>query len=224
MKKVAVIAAHPDDEALGCGATMARHAAQGDEVHVLFMTDGVGSRSVKPPDGAAERRSGLKQAMRDLGVASWRSLDLPDNSMDTVPLLKIVQAVEAIIQEVSPSIVYTHFFGDLNVDHRIVCEAVMTACRPQPGLPVREILCFEVLSSTDWAGPARPGFTPTVFIDVAAHWQAKLRALEAYACEMRPAPHARSMEAVEALSRYRGASVGLARAEAFVSLRRVVAD
>ena len=221
MTKIAVIAAHPDDEVLGCGATIARHVALGDEVHVLLMTDGVSARG---ESGAAAdgRRRAMEQALSILGVKTWRLLDLPDNEMDSRPLLKIIQAIEPMIEEMDPSIIYTHFHGDLNVDHRITHQAVMTACRPQPGCSVTEIFCFEVPSSTDWAGSGQAMFQPNVFVDVTDHWDIKARALNAYSLEMRTAPHARSIDALDMLSRTRGASVGMQRAEAFVCMRRLV--
>jgi LmbE family N-acetylglucosaminyl deacetylase len=148
-------------------------------------------------------------------------LDFPDNRFDAVPLLELIRAVEAFIAEVKPAVVYTHHCGDLNVDHRRVHEAVLTACRPLPGAPVRRILCGETPSSTEWQAPGFLPFRPAVFHDVGPTLAAKVAALEAYAGEIRDFPHPRSAEGVRALAALRGAQSGFAAAEAFVLVRCV---
>lgn len=221
--RVLVVAAHPDDEILGCGATMARHAAQGDEVFVEIMAEGLTSRDGSA--GAAELaqlRAAANAAGKLVGAKAVRLHGLPDNRLDTVPLLDVVKRIEAAIAEHAPQIVYTHHGGDLNVDHEIVSRAVMTACRPQPGAGVRTILAFEVPSSTEWRGPVADSFVPNWSVDVSDTLATKLKALEAYAGEMREWPHARSAAGVEALARWRGASVGVAAAEAFCLMRNIV--
>jgi len=221
MGAILVVAAHPDDEALGAGGTLARDADAGHRVRVLFLTDGVGARGAADA-AAAERRAAAEAAAARLGIAETRFLSFPDNALDTVPLLSIVQAVEAMAAEAPPETVYTHFGFDLNIDHRIAFQATMTAFRPQPGCRVRRILAFETRSSTEWAGsPPALAFCPTVYVDVAATMARKRAALAAYAAEMRPAPHARSLEALDALAVLRGAEVGLAAAEAFVLVREI---
>lgn len=215
MKTVLVIAAHADDEALGCGGTVARHVAEGDLVHLVLMADGVYSRSQSSEADLARRNEALEHARSILGIATVSSLSLPDNQMDTVSLLEIVQKLEPIILEIQPSVIYTHHYGDLNVDHRVTHAAVMTACRPIPGSSVREIYCFEVLSSTEWATPQNERFLPNLYVDITKYITKKLEALEAYAEEMRVAPHSRSIVHIEALSRHRGFSIGVDAAEAF---------
>lgn len=223
-RNILTIAAHPDDEVLLAGGAMARHVAEGDAVHVLLMAEGATSRAATRDQADLDEVEALKGAARAaaaaLGVASLRFGGFEDNRMDSVDLLDLVKVVEAEVGRVGPEVVYTHHPYDLNIDHRLTCEAVLTACRPLPGSPVREVLAGEVLSATGW-GPARPeqAFCPTLWVDVAAHLAAKTKALEAYAGEMRPFPHARSMEAVEAQARLRGAQVGVAAAEAFEVLR-----
>ena len=223
-RNILTVAAHPDDEVLLAGAAMARHVAAGDAVHVLLLAEGSTSRAGTRAEADLTEVDVLKQAAQAaaeaLGVSSVRFGGLPDNRMDGVELLDIVKLVEAEVDRVAPEIIYTHHPYDLNVDHRLTTEAVLTACRPLPGSPVREILAGEVLSATGW-GPARPerSFCPTLYVDVAAQLAAKEKALEAYASEMRPFPHARSVEAVTAQARLRGAQVGLEAAEAFEVLR-----
>ena len=141
--------------------------------------------------------------------------------MDSVPMLGVVQALEPIVRKIQPERVYTHHHGDLNVDHRVTHQAVLTACRPLPGSSVREILAFEVISSTEWATPGLAPFIPHALVDISAYLPKKLEALAAYELEMRPAPHSRSVEHIEALARHRGNSVGVEAAEGFEVVRMI---
>ena len=218
---VLVIAAHPDDEALGCGGTMARHARQGEDVHVLFLADGVTSREGAGEVESEARADAARDAAKALGAKPPRFAPMPDNKLATVPLLDVIKAVEAALADIAPDVVYTHHGGDLNVDHGIVHRAVLTACRPLPGCPVRAIYAFEVPSSTEWNDSAEV-FIPNRFVDISATIDAKMTALECYSGEMRPFPHPRSVQAIEALARWRGAAAGLEAAEAFHVIRRVV--
>lgn len=219
MTSVLVVAAHPDDEALGCGGTVARHAEAGDRVEVVFFTDGVSSRPGSTDSDRGCRVRAMEHARLILGITRVRVLGYPDNRLDSVQLLDIVQALEAVIAEVKPAVVYTHHSGDLNVDHRVTHQAVMTACRPFPDSSIREIYSFEVPSSTDWAGPCSVPFIPNYFVEIASFLPQKIRSLEAYRDELRVAPHSRSLDHVKALSRHRGNSVGVAAAEAFMVMR-----
>ena len=150
-KVVLVVAAHPDDEVLGCGGTIARHSDAGDIVHILFMSDGVLSRINRNINEIDQRKNAAKKVSLILGAESPRFLNYADNCMDATPFLDIVQSLEQIIKEVGPDVIYTHHLGDLNIDHQLTHKAVMTACRPFPGSLIREIYSFEILSSTDWA-------------------------------------------------------------------------
>lgn len=220
-----ILAAHPDDEVLGCGGTIAKLSDAGSIVHVAFLADGVFSRT---GDGAAQqeeliaRRRAAQKACDILGVRSVSFGDFPDNRMDTIPLLDIVQAVEAVIARHQPAMVFTHHVGDVNIDHRRLYEAVMTACRPQSHHPVKTLLSFEVPSSTEWhlPGGALP-FTPNWFVDISATLSRKVAALEAYATELRAWPHPRSIRGVEHLAHWRGATVGVDAAEAFILGRQL---
>ncbi len=216
---ILVVAAHPDDEALGCGGTIAKHIAKGDHVHVVFMADGVGSRGGEIDEAMQERSVAMNAAAKILGTSSTTCLGFPDNRMDSLALIDIVQPLETIIEKLHPEIIYTHHYGDLNVDHRLAHQAVMTACRPVPGSWVKEILAFEVLSSTEWQSPGVMSFVPNVFVDISGHMQAKLAAVEAYALEMREMPHSRSIENIESLARYRGHSIGVKASEAMMLVR-----
>ena len=218
-KTVLVIAAHADDEALGCGGAIAKHTAAGDTVDVVFVADGVTSRAGAGDGEIARRQQATENARKILGIKSTVFLGLPDNRLDSLALLDIVQPIEAIVSKLSPEIIYTHHCGDLNIDHRLVHQAVMTACRPLLGCPVREILAFEVMSSTEWSGAGLSPFIPNLFVDISQHMDAKMRALEAYALEMRAAPHSRSVEHLRHLAQHRGSCVGVEAAEAFMVMR-----
>lgn len=218
---VLVVAAHADDEALGCGGTIVRHVSEGDAVYVVFMADGVSSRLGVESTALGIRNSAAESAKEILGVRENFYLGLPDNRMDKIPLIDVVQQLESIIQRLKPNIIYTHHYGDLNIDHRITNQAVLTACRPQPGASVKEIYAFEVMSSTEWAQHGKDPFTPNYFVDIGLALKVKLNALEAYASEMRVPPHSRSIEHLSILARHRGHCVGVSAAEAFVALRVV---
>lgn len=225
MKSILVIAAHPDDEALGCGGTIAKLANQGATIHAAFLADGVFSRAGKAGTqqaALAARRAAAQKSCDILGVKSVSFGDFPDNRMDTVALLDIIREVERIIGLHQPDTVFTHHVGDLNVDHRRIHEAVATACRPQRDHPVKTLLCFEVPSSTEWqlSGSA-PAFTPNWFVDISDTLDCKLAALDAYAAELRAWPHPRSRQGVEHLARWRGATVGADAAEAFILGRQL---
>jgi len=216
-RRVIVIAAHPDDEALGCGATIRSLADSGAEVSALFLTDGVSSRlEARDRDARAEA---CRRASECLGIAEVRMLDLPDNQLDSVPLLEIVQLVEEVISEYEPSLAITHSSADLNIDHRIVREAAVTATRPIATQSVRMLISFEVPSATEWG--FREPFRPSLFRDTTSTWSAKIEALKHYQAELRPAPHPRSLMSIEALARYRGSTISAEFAEAFEVVRLV---
>ena len=220
---VLVVAAHPDDEALGCGGTIARWAKEGRAVHVLILADGETARADASGWACDDRKANADAAAAVLGCASVKQVGLPDNRMDRLELLDIVQRIEAAITAYQPESVLTHHAGDVNIDHRITHQAVVTACRPQPGHPVKELLFFEVPSSTEWQTPgSAPAFLPNCFVDVSGSIDLKLAALKCYESEMRPFPHPRSAVAVTALAGWRGATVGVLAAEAFIQGRRVL--
>ncbi|WP_029896945.1 PIG-L deacetylase family protein [Desulfohalovibrio reitneri] len=224
--RVLVAAAHPDDEVLGCGATMARLAAQGHEVRTLICSGGVASRFDAPPQDLAERLAAQRNCARDaageLGVEAPLFLDFPDNQFDSRPLLELVKAVSEVIDDYAPDSVFTHHGGDLNVDHSALFRAVLTAARPMRGCPVKDIYSFEVPSSTEWSfGKVERPFVPSVYFDAGETLEAKVRAMARYEAEARPHPHPRSPEALRALALRRGSETGLDAAEAFELIRSV---
>ena len=224
---VLVVAAHPDDEVLGCGGTVARIAQSGRDVHVLLLADGETSRDISVAASGSElieaRGAAARKAARILGCASIDIRTLPDNRLDSMDLLDVIRPIEEVIASRKPSTVITHHAGDVNIDHRIVHNAIVTACRPQPGSTVRELRFFEIPSSTEWQPPGSAlHFGPNLFVDITSTLDVKLEALAAYDGEMRAFPHARSVEAIVALARWRGATVGVEAAEAFVLGRMIL--
>jgi len=226
MTTVLVVAAHPDDELLGCGGTLARHARAGDRVEIVIMAEGATSRSTATgrdahSDELDRLRAAACGAAGIVGAGTPEFFGLPDNRMDGEVLLDVVQRLEATIGRVRPTIVYTHHRGDVNVDHDVVHRAVITACRPLPGHAVTRILAFETPSSSEWMSPASAApFAPNWFVDISDTLATKIAALRCYEAEMRPFPHPRSYEAVEHLARWRGATAGFAAAEAFMLVRQ----
>jgi len=226
-EKILVIAAHPDDEVLGCGGSMHKWANQGKEVNVLIIAEGVTSR-----DNVRERKKRSKEldklkdsalkANQILGVKSIKLLDFPDNRLDSVDLIEVVKSIEKYISKLNPNIIVTHHSNDLNVDHKIVNDAVFTACRPKVGNKVRKILSFEVPSSTEWASPSSAKFfAPNYFENISENLEYKINALKFYESEMLPWPNSRSIDAVKHLASWRGASIGCDAAEAFMLLREI---
>ena len=226
--RVLIVAAHPDDEVLGCGGVAARHVAEGDAVAMFIVAEGATSRDKeRDPVRRASEIEALRQAARSsaqaLGVTDVRFAGLPDNRLDSIDLLDLVKIVESAVTDFDPSVVYTHHGSDLNIDHRLLHQAVCTACRPLPDSNVRAIYAFETASSTEFGTRGTgPAFEPVHFVDITDYWPAKELALHEYESEMRAYPHARSIEAVKALGKWRGASAGLQVAEAFEVIWEVV--
>jgi N-acetylglucosamine malate deacetylase 1 len=224
--KVLVIAAHPDDEILGCGGTAARLVQEGHEVHFAILGEGITSRHAQRSDADAGQLALLHQqaqaAAAKVQVKSVVLHKMPDNRLDTVPLLEVVKLVEDLVDSWRPEVIYTHHEGDLNVDHGVVHRAVLTATRPIAGQPVREIYAFEVPSSTEWAFQRRePAFRPNVFVDIAHTLEAKIAAMACYQTEARQFPHPRSPEALRAIATRWGSVAGCQAAEAFELVRSI---
>ena len=220
MNTILVVVAHPDDEVLGCGGVIAKHVNKGDQVHVVFMSNGVSSRDSSFKE-IQEREWSAKNAANILSVSSIQQFDFPDNKMDAVALLDVVQLIERVVDKLQPEIIYTHHIGDLNIDHQITHKAVMTVCRPQPGFCVKEIYAFEVLSSTEWQTPGLNTFCPNIFINVTDYINLKKQALGVYSKEMYTPPHSRSIDNALRLNALRGNSAGVDYAEAFILIRKI---
>ena len=225
--KVLVVVAHPDDEVLGCGGSMAKWAQAGNDVHVIILSEGITSRDdIRDRNKRQTELSALaKSAVKSADILSLKSInlfDFPDNRMDSIHLLEVVKKIESVVDELKPDHVVTHHGGDLNIDHRIVHQAVITACRPIPDHPVKRILTFESPSATEWQfSSAKNIFSPNWFEDISRTLDFKIKALKAYQSEIREWPHARSVKAVEHLAKWRGATVGCEAAEGFYLVRGI---
>jgi LmbE family N-acetylglucosaminyl deacetylase len=223
---ILVVAAHPDDEVLGCGASIARFSREGDKVFVAILGEGITSRYDKRDEAHEEQTRLLQgnsaQVAQLLGVSELFSYSLPDNRFDTQPLLDIVKIIESLINMIRPEAVYTHHFGDLNVDHEITFRAVLTATRPLGDCPVKDLYAFEIPSSTEWGfQKLRQAFAPNVFIDVSSTIEAKIQAMGVYESERRSFPHPRSPEALRAIAQRWGSVANVGFAEAFELIRSV---
>jgi LmbE family N-acetylglucosaminyl deacetylase len=222
MKRILVVAAHPDDEVLGCGGTVARFCVEGAQVRFVICGEGVTSRPGADVSALADLDVDLRRAAEKLGVTDVFHLDFPDNRFDNRDLLDLVRVVEQNGLSFDPDVVFTHHRGDLNVDHRYVHDAVMAAFRPLPGRKPVAIYAMEVASSTGWQGPSpERAFAPTVFFDIAETLETKIAAMQTYRGEKKAWPHPRSPEALRAAAQYWGSRAGLAAAEPFVLLRDI---
>jgi LmbE family N-acetylglucosaminyl deacetylase len=223
---VLVVAAHPDDEILGCGGTMTRLVREGHEVRIAILAEGISSRYAHREDADRLQLQHLharaQQAAGKVGAKELVLCKLPDNRLDTVPLLEVVKTVEDLVARFRPETIYTHHPGDLNVDHGVVYRAVLTATRPVSGQCVRDVYAFEVPSSTEWAFQRLgPSFRPNIFVDIVDSLETKIAALACYDTETRKFPHPRSPEALRAIATRWGSVAGLQAAEAFELIRSV---
>ncbi len=214
MTTVLVVAAHMDDEALGCGGAIARHAANGDEVHACYMTDSSTSQYVGDDSKLSAKYEQAKEVADILGLSQLHHLDFPDMRLDSVPIPDLASGVAEVTRAIAPEIVYTHHPGDRNKDHSLTYEATLVAARPYPGQTIRRVLTYEVLSSTEWGEQHLP-FIPNCFVEIGDWIEAKIRAMGCYVDELRDPPHPRSLEGIRIHARDRGMSAGLEYAEAF---------
>jgi LmbE family N-acetylglucosaminyl deacetylase len=224
--KTLIIAAHPDDEVLGCGGTIAKLAAQGEEVHILILATGLTSRvgfdMKKDANALKVHLERASQAGALLGAKNVNFAGFPDQKMDTLSLLEITQRIEAEIDLVQPNTIFTHHGGDLNMDHVITFRATLTATRPMPASVVRSVYAYEVPSSTEWAFQQfEPKFQPNFFHDITETLPKKIQAMQIYESEARDFPHPRSPQALQAIAHRWGSVVGLHAAEAFELVREI---
>jgi len=226
MKKILVIASHPDDEVLGCGGTISRLVREGNVVHIMILGEGITSRSDKRNKlsslkNLSKLNSDSMKAGKILGAKSVETFDLPDNRFDSIDLLDIVKIIENKKKSFEPEIIFTHHHADLNVDHRLTFEATLIASRPIRGESVKEIYSFEIPSSTEWQFQTQgKTFTPNVYNSILKKdLLNKIKAMQIYSSEKRAFPHPRSPQALEALAKWRGSNSGYDFAECFELVR-----
>jgi N-acetylglucosamine malate deacetylase 1 len=215
-RRILVIAAHPDDELLGCGGTVALHAKAGDAVTAVIVCEGESLRYGPNGVGQADH---MRRAAAALGVADVRPLGFADQRLETMPLTDIITPLEKIVREVRPQIVYCQYGGDANLDHAIVFKAQLVATRPvEPS--IEAVYAFDTASSTEWGYPRT--FVPDTWVDITATLEQKIAAMACYESEVREYPHPRSLEAL----RYRAYAWGnqncMQAAEVFMTVRRTL--
>jgi len=226
---ILVVCAHPDDETIGMGGAL-KKLSKSHKIKVVFLSEGITARRksgyVNSPqyDVTQEemkkmkkevevRKKHAKKALKILGVQEVRFLDLPNQELDQIPLLKIIKEIEKEVHETKASIIFTHHYNDLNLDHRVAYEATITAARPIPDSKVSSIISFEIPAATDWRKPYK--FNPNLYIDISSQLTAKINALKAYQYEFRKPPHPRSKEITDAVAKRWGSLSGFKAAEAF---------
>ena len=224
--RILVVAAHPDDEVLGMGGTIAKLADNGAEIKLLIVTDGSSSQYRGNPDLPAIIEAKKEETARSSAILGIREIlygGLPDMRLDVTPHIQINQAIESVVDAFRPDAVFTHFFGDINADHRRVCESSLVACRPTPSQSVRRLYLYSVPSATEWNAPAPASvFSPNAFFDISGPFaDAKYRAIACYKTELRPFPHPRSIQALRISDSAEGLRVGLSAAESFMLVRSV---
>jgi LmbE family N-acetylglucosaminyl deacetylase len=217
-RTVLCVGAHPDDEVLGAGGTLAAHATQGDEVHVLVVTEGA-TAQYDDPSYVEQKRREARACADVLGVERVHFGDLPDMRLDDVPHVEVNAVVEDCVADLDPSVVYTHSRQEVNRDHHAVYDSTLVATRPDSG--VERVLAYETPSSTDWVGGGTDAFQPTVYVDVTDHLDTKLAAFAEYDSETRTFPHPRSAESLRARATMRGAAAGVPAAEAFTLVKEL---
>ncbi|MDD5718016.1 MAG: PIG-L family deacetylase [Sulfuricurvum sp.] len=221
-KKVLIVAAHPDDEVLGCFGTVARLIREGYEAYTLILGEGITGRDDKrDPENRANEiqflRNQIVTANETIGIKKVFIENFPDNRFDSVDLLDIVKTISRVKDEVKPEIIFTHYANDLNIDHRITNQAVLTATRPMEGESVKAIYAFEILSSTEWNYPLT--FAPDLYYDISTTVSLKIEAMNCYQSELREFPHPRSLKGIKLNADYWGMRTGIPQAEAFKTLR-----
>ena len=224
--KILVIAAHPDDEVYGMGGTIARLSSEGNEVHVLIVTDGCTAQYAGRPDLpeiVAQKHEESFRANEFLGVKKVYFGTFPDMKLDTVPHVELNRLIEDTVNAVQPEAVYTHFYGDVNLDHQMTYRSTLVAVRPVPGQCVKEVYCYQVPSSTEWSPQlVQTEFLSNVMVDISWFQEKKERAVLAYQTEIREYPHPRSPQYIKETDRSRGLQWGLEPCEAFMLVRKIV--
>ena len=217
-EKILIICAHPDDETLGLGGTILLQTLKGSEVFVLIFSDGELSRG-KAVSQVKQREKQAKKVAKILKIKEIKLLGYHDQKLDTIPLIELANHIEESIKKWKPTIIYTHFWGDVNQDHRVLFDATSIATRPTPKSKIKKVICYETPSSTEWS---HNNFKPNLFVDINSVLKTKLKALNHYKQEMGKYPHPRSTEAIISRSNYWGSSVGMKNAEAFIIIRDLI--
>ncbi|MDD2798962.1 MAG: PIG-L family deacetylase [Bacteroidales bacterium] len=220
MKNILIIAPHPDDEVLGCGGVMDKYAKEGKSVYALIMTRG--DAKLYSDERIAKGRAQAKESHAVLGVKETFFFDYPAPNLDITSRAEMSVAISGLIKKLSIDTLFIPHRGDIHHDHYAVFNAAIVAGRPVGDYTVKRIYAYETLSETEWAAPfGDDAFIPTHFINIEDNLSAKLKAMECYSGQLRVFPNPRSLETLEALAKFRGATVGFQRAEAFMVIRTI---
>lgn len=216
--KILVTCAHPDDEMLGLGGTLALHTKKGEEISVLIFADGESARTLDKK-AIVKRRKQAEKACSLLGIKKIKFLDYKDQKLDQVPILELAKKIEDVIKSFKPEKIFTHYWGDLNQDHKKVFEATMIATRPLPNSKIKSVICFETPSATEYS---HESFRPNLYVEIDEKTlKTKLKAISSYEHEVMDAPHPRSIKLIENKAVHWGSHIGKKFAEAFVIVRRI---
>lgn len=217
--KILVIAAHPDDEVLGCGGIIKKYSKIENKIFALILTNGATVRYNKKMEQTLQDNA--RECAKSLGIQEIYFKNLPEQKLDSIPLIDIVKEIEKIIEKVKPDIIYTHHKGDINQDHKAVFQATLIAARPKNKY-IKEIYSYELPSSTEWGEPFLESiFIPNVFIDITNEIEKKIRAFKKYRSQVEKWPHPRSVQGIKTLAEYRGMQSNLPFAEAFILIRKI---
>lgn len=224
MKNILIIAAHPDDEILGCGGTILKNIKYGNKVNILYISDGVGGRYADKSNKKIYKDINDRKNMA-INASKFAKFKIVDFlGLENLELNKyrhnyVNNKIFDILKKIKPNVIYTNHPGDNNIDHRITFESTYTACRPNEYFKVKEFYTYEVPSSTDWASPSNQFFIPKKFVDIGDFYKKKRKLLSFYNKELRKHPHPRSLKNIDALETYRGGMCGAKKAEAFDVIR-----
>ena len=223
-KNILVIAPHCDDEVLGCGGIIAKYSSSGNNVFVAIITNGsLGAPELFSRQGTEKVRAEALSSHRLLGVKETFFLDFPAPRLDTIPAYQLSLKLSQLIKELKVEIVYVPHRGDIHKDHRIAFEAALVAARPINNSTVKKVLAYETLSETEWAPPfSDDAFIPTIFENIENFIDIKVEAMNCYKTQIKEFPHPRSIKTIEALSAFRGSTIGTRSAEAFMLIREIL--
>lgn len=221
-KKILIIVAHSDDESFGCGGLIKKLSLNKNKITAISFTNGVGSRSKNNINEILKRKKSSIKASKILGFKWLAQYDYPDNELDKISLLEIIKKIEKHKKKIQPQIVLTHNFSDLNIDHRKIAEATLTAFRPEPKEKLEQLITFEVPSATDFRVlKNKKNFLPNYFVNIEKFLKFKIKAIKCYKQELKKYPHSRSLIGIKNLNKIRGNQSGLKFAEAFEIIRRI---
>ena len=212
--KVLVFAPHNDDEVLGVGGTIAKYAAEGHAVYVCEITSGLNAKILQME---------AEKAHQILGVKETLHMNLPAVKLKNMDVSEINDSISNVIKRINPEIVFTPFIGDMHIDHREVTESVLVATRPIDNSSIKTVYMYETLSETGWNIPnSDRSFIPDTWIDITDYIDHKINAMKCFESQIKEYPNPRSEASIKAMAMYRGSTVSIEYAEAFMLIRNII--